>query len=91
MTPPQGEIVIHLSQPSDKAVLQVDDQGPGIPPERAQKIFEPFFTTYATGTGLGLAIVRRAMEVQDGSVTAGSSPSGGARFQLDLPAAPSRH
>ncbi len=69
------------------AVLAVEDDGPGIPPEAAGRIFTPFFTTKAKGTGLGLAVVQRIVDAHGGSVSLQSAPGDGARFVVRLPAA----
>jgi two-component system NtrC family sensor kinase len=69
------------------AVLEVADNGPGIPDEDIDRIFDPFFTSkVGVGTGLGLAISRRIVEEIDGSLVAGRDERlGGARFIVRLP------
>ncbi|WP_242396029.1 sensor histidine kinase [Anaeromyxobacter oryzisoli] len=67
--------------------ILVDDDGPGVPPDARERIFEPFFTTKAKGSGLGLSIVHAIVTQHRGTITAGESPEGGARFVLVLPAA----
>ena len=69
------------------AVLAVEDDGPGIPPEIAGRMFTPFFTTKARGTGLGLAVVQRIVDGHGGSVSVQSTPGAGARFVVRLPPA----
>jgi len=66
------------------AEIAVQDTGPGIPQDVADKIFQPFFTTKATGTGLGLAVVRRIVEGHGGSIVL-SRLGPGAEFKLRLP------
>jgi PAS domain S-box-containing protein len=65
--------------------LDVEDDGPGIPPEARERIFEPFFTTRSRGTGLGLALVQRTLVDLGGSIEAGQSSLGGAIFRIRVP------
>lgn len=65
--------------------VTVDDNGPGLAPAALDRLFQPFATTKAAGTGLGLAIVQKVIVSHNGVVIAGSSASGGARFQVRLP------
>jgi len=68
-------------------VLQVTDNGPGIPAEIQQRVFEPFYSTKSRGTGLGLAIVQRRVVEIGGSVELLSPAVGdrGTRFRLQIP------
>jgi len=68
--------------------LGVCDEGPGVPPEVRDRIFQLFMTTKSTGTGVGLAVVRKIMERHGGRVTLDATAARGARFVLELPAAP---
>ncbi len=63
-------------------VLEVSDNGPGVPNDMASKIFVPFFTTKEEGSGVGLALARQIMIAHSGFVTLGKSETGGARFSL---------
>jgi C4-dicarboxylate-specific signal transduction histidine kinase len=69
-------------------VISVSDNGPGIPPEAMDQLFDPFFTTKepGEGTGLGLSICARLVEGMGGTIEAGESEDGGARFVVRLPA-----
>lgn len=67
--------------------IVVDDTGPGIPEEIAERIFNPFFTTRHTGTGLGLAIVHRIVDAHGGEIHIGRNTEGGASITLRLPVA----
>jgi signal transduction histidine kinase len=66
-------------------VVEVLDDGPGVPPEATDKIFDPFFTTKPQGTGLGLAIVRKIVDAHDGRIDVNSAPGKGTRFRVTLP------
>jgi signal transduction histidine kinase len=66
-------------------VIEVGDEGPGLPPGLGDRIFEPFFTTKETGLGLGLSLCRRIVEAHGGSIVASDRPGGGALFTVRLP------
>ena len=85
-----GEVGAHLQLAGGAAELQVDDRGPGVPPEQRERIFEPFYRLPGAseregGVGLGLALVRSIAQRHGGSVTCDHRPGGGARFTLRLP------
>ena len=71
----------------DLALIEVADDGPGLPPEVIDNVFEPFFTTKPAGegTGLGLATVYGIVRQAEGWVVAASPPEGGAAFRIFLP------
>ncbi|MCB9536743.1 MAG: response regulator [Myxococcales bacterium] len=70
-----------------EALVEVQDDGCGMPPELQRRIFEPFFTTRADGDGhgLGLAITRRTIEEMGGRIEVDSTPGEGTRMRLILP------
>ena len=70
------------------ARLEVEDDGPGIPPQDIPRLFTPFFTTKERGTGLGLATVQSIVDAHHGSVRAEEGGRGGARFVVLLPPGP---
>lgn len=75
-----------LGQGNTVHILEVEDNGPGIPPDILKNIFEPFFSTKGSkGTGLGLAIARKVAEENGGSLTARSQLGAGATFSFRLP------
>ena len=82
-----GTVRIAARQSASNLVLEVSDDGPGIPMETQQKIFEPFYSTKSRGTGLGLAIVQRRVVEQGGTIELSSPVSAGrgTRFRLSLP------
>jgi two-component system nitrogen regulation sensor histidine kinase GlnL len=71
--------------PSLVLVVDVSDNGPGIPTDLNDKIFDPFFTTKVQGSGLGLPIVRKIVDAHDGRIDLNSTPGGGTRFRVTLP------
>ncbi|HXJ88488.1 MAG TPA: ATP-binding protein [Candidatus Binatia bacterium] len=84
----EGELRIRTYRDDDCVVVEVGDNGPGIPPEVQPRIFEPFFTTKGVGegTGLGLDTVQRIVKKHRGSIQVHSKP-GDTRFQIWLPLA----
>ena len=73
--------------PGEVALIEVSDNGPGIPPDVMKNIFVPFFTTKAVGegTGLGLATVYGIVKQADGWIHVDSPPGKGATFRIFLP------
>jgi two-component system sensor histidine kinase ChvG len=96
-TPPGGEVRVTANRERGNVIIQVDDDGPGIPPENVETIFERFYTSRPKGaafggnSGLGLAIARQIVEVHGGKVWAGNRLVDGrvvgARFTVALPPA----
>ena len=84
----KGELRVRTYREDDCVVVEIDDNGPGIPPEVQPRIFEPFFTTKAVGegTGLGLDTVQRIVRKHRGNIQVHSKP-GDTRFQVRLPLA----
>jgi signal transduction histidine kinase len=71
----------------DRALLIVEDNGPGVPGDLKDKVFAPYFTTKHArgGTGLGLAIVHRIVSDHGGRIAVADALGGGARFAIELP------
>jgi nitrogen fixation/metabolism regulation signal transduction histidine kinase len=67
--------------------IRLGDDGPGIPPDQADRIFEPYVTSKAKGTGLGLAIVKKIVEEHGGTIKLDAGWQGGAGFVIRLPVA----
>jgi signal transduction histidine kinase len=82
----KGKLSIRTAREGTCAVVEVIDNGPGIPPELQPRIFEPFFTTKAVGegTGLGLDAVHRIVTNHRGRVSFNSRP-GETRFKVQIP------
>ena len=74
-------------EPTPHVVLQLSDNGPGIPEEIIPHIFEPFFTTkrLGKGSGLGLATAKAIATAHGGNIEAKFVPAGGAVFEITLP------
>ena len=82
-----GEVLIRTRLENRSVIVQIGDQGPGVPADLASRIFDPFFTTKepGKGTGLGLDIVRRiVVERHHGEISVESKP-GDTRFIVRLP------
>ena len=84
----QGELRVRTYLDGDCVVVEIGDNGPGIPEEVEPHIFEPFFTTKGVGegTGLGLDTVQRIVKKHRGNIQVDSEP-GNTRFQIWLPLA----
>src|SRR5499427_7370184 len=83
-TEPDPELGL-TSDPPEAIVIDVADNGPGVPPALSDRIYDPFFTTKVKGTGLGLGIVRKIVDAHDGRIDLSSSPGTGTRFRVTLP------
>lgn len=89
---PGGTITICLHADEDNVTLQVQDSGPGIPPDALGHLFEPYYRVLSTdteaipGTGLGLYISREIIERLGGQIWAESEPGRGSAFFIRLPA-----
>jgi signal transduction histidine kinase len=71
--------------PAATLVVDLVDDGPGVPPEIAERVFNPFFTTKPQGSGLGLAIVRKIIDAHDGHIDLTTAVGQGTRFRVTLP------
>jgi signal transduction histidine kinase len=72
-------------EPLPAVIVEVVDDGPGVPGELSDRIFDPFFTTKPQGSGLGLPIVRKIVDAHDGRIDLNSLPGQGTRFRVTLP------
>ncbi len=93
-TPPRSRVELSLRVDGGDAVVEVADDGPGIPAAAREQIFKRFArgagpadTASGTGTGLGLAIVAAVADSHGGSVEVADSPAGGALFRARIPLA----
>jgi two-component system NtrC family sensor kinase len=87
-----GRLTLRTRYRPDPPVVvgEVEDNGPGIPPDVLPRIFDPFVTTKAPGegTGLGLSICYTIASAHGGTIRAENLPGGGARFTVEIPALP---
>ena len=75
-------------QPEQNLIIEVADNGPGVPEDKRHLIFEPFFSTKGSqGTGLGLSVSEKTVREHGGEITVGRSPEGGALFCIVIPQA----
>ncbi|MCC6399236.1 MAG: HAMP domain-containing histidine kinase [Flavobacteriales bacterium] len=92
-TPPGSVVRVSLHRRGDGAVLEVADEGPGVPEDERERIFQRLYrggdesTRRTQGTGLGLYIARRLMRRMGGTLTVRNAPQGGAIFAASFPTA----
>lgn len=84
------EVRVRADEPAAVLSIEVQDTGPGIPPDEASVIFDPYFTTKEEGYGLGLWIVQQIVTAHGGAVAAANATGGGAVFTMHLPLAPKK-
>ncbi|NCC25985.1 MAG: HAMP domain-containing histidine kinase, partial [Deltaproteobacteria bacterium] len=90
MDKPEGVIVIRARHEDDNVVIDVADNGQGIPSANLQRLFEPFFTTkpVGKGTGLGLSICYGIINKMGGTISVESELGEGTVFHITLPTRP---
>ena len=90
-TPASAPVFIDARADEDEVIIEVRDQGPGLPSAERERIFDKFYRTDSSdaqttyGYGLGLYVCRRLVEAQDGRVWTENHPQGGAVFSVALP------
>lgn len=84
---PDLKISISTVQKCDDVLIQITDNGPGIPPDIRDRIFEPFFTTkdVGQGTGMGLTVAAQAIQACGGTIAINCPPEGGTVFTISVP------
>jgi signal transduction histidine kinase len=87
-SPPGGAVHVRAVREGDQVIVEVEDEGRGVPEEERERIFAPFHTTKTTGMGIGLVIARQLARRRGGDLTLRPTPHAqGACFVLQLPAA----
>ncbi len=85
-----GRIVVRIASPpgGEVVVIEIIDDGPGVPAEDRRRMFLPDFSRRAGGTGLGLSIVHQIVSDHHGTIRAEAAQDGGTRIVIELPAEP---
>jgi len=90
-SPKGGEIVVKLEESTKEVVINISDQGVGIPADKVERLSQPFYrveepeTKQVEGLGLGLALVRSIVEAHGGKIWVKSEPGKGSTFSFSLP------
>jgi two-component system sensor histidine kinase HydH len=82
-----GELMIRTARRGRHAVIQVNDTGRGIAPERLPTLFRPYQSSRSAGMGLGLATAKKIIEAHKGAISVHSEPGKGTSFTIELPLA----
>jgi len=82
-----GSLRMSVARYGESVIVEVADNGPGIPPDLRQKVFQLYFTTKPTGSGIGLAMTYRAVQLHNGTIDFISEDGRGTTFRLEFPAA----
>jgi signal transduction histidine kinase len=80
-----GTLQVTTYRDGSTAIIEIADQGEGIPSDQLESIFNPFFTTKPHGVGLGLAIVSNSIDSHGGTISVTSRPGEGSTFRIQLP------
>ena len=90
-SPVGGSIGIRVARKAKQVVVDIMDEGPGIPSDERERIFEPFFQgrmptgRHVRGTGIGLSVVYECVEAHGGNVGVRVRPTGGSHFRMTIP------
>lgn len=91
-SPPETNVTVSAKFAEQGAVIDITDEGPGIPEEDLPRIFEKYYrgrsVSNQQGSGLGLAVVRSIVEAHGGKISVRNRSDGGAQFTINLPPTP---
>lgn len=80
-----GGIWITLQATQQRVIIDIEDNGPGLPKDKMTSLATPYFTLMPKGTGLGLAIVKKIIQDHNGELTFGESVHKGAKVRISIP------
>lgn len=80
-----GEVRLGYFKSDNNFIIEISDNGIGIPPEQQKKIFDLYYTTKKDGNGLGLSIAQKIIHQHNGSIILKSNPNQGTTFKIILP------
>lgn len=81
----KGHVVVRCQRDGERAIVEVEDDGPGVPRNLRDEIFRPFHSSKEYGTGIGLAFCRKVVETHGGTIALADRPGVGACFRIELP------
>lgn len=84
--PAGGHVTLGVRRNGAEALIEVEDDGPGVAPELRERVFDLYYTTKPRGTGLGLSLVAQMAAAMGGGVRVEDAPGGGARFVVHFSA-----
>jgi len=92
-TPPDATVWVRVEPVQDGALISIEDDGPGVPPDLREQIFEPFLqgtgpSNHSPGVGVGLTLVARFAQIHGGKAWVQERDGGGASFRVFLPSEP---
>jgi len=82
-----GKVMLRTKKADTRVVIEVEDEGTGIPPDVQARMFDPFFSTKEGGSGLGLALTQQIVKDHGGDLTVNSTVGRGTTFTVSVPAA----
>ena len=85
VSPQGGTVCVKLTRDGESGVVEIADEGPGIPRADRHRVFDMFVSSRPGGTGLGLSLAKTAVESCGGTIRAEDRPGGGTRMMIRIP------